>query len=349
MKVGGCKLNQIVSVIVPIYKVEKYLSRCVDSILQQTYKHLEIILVNDGSPDNCGTIADKYEKKDNRIKVIHKENGGLSDARNYGMRYVTGEFTLFVDSDDWLDHMLIEELVKASNKYKADIIQSAFYYAYDDYLLFDSRVYKNEKIPEIFDNKTLMYQLVKNEKVKNFAWGKLYKTNLIKDIPFLKGVLFEDVFWAHLVMQRVSTYVSLNKPMYFYYQREDSIVANYTPRNLDIIKGLKERHKFIEEHYPHLVDESYKMILKMNLIHYNLLLRNREKDTTGSYRKEIQQYIKKQYPQLRKAVLNEKVLKKQLRLFMLHPFLNVLFLVGKRLLTNLDILPQQTGLERVET
>ncbi|MEH7440670.1 glycosyltransferase family 2 protein [Neobacillus drentensis] len=341
-------MNQIVSVVVPIYKVEKYLSRCVDSILQQTYKNLEIILVNDGSPDNCGIIADQYAKEDKRVKAVHKENGGLSDARNYGMRYVTGEFTLFVDSDDWLEQKMIQELVQASYKYQADIVQAAFYYAYDDHLLFDSRVYKKDKEPESFDNKTLMYQLVKNEKVKNFAWGKLYKTNLIKDIPFKKGVLFEDVFWAHLVMQRVNTFISLNNPMYFYYQREDSIVANYTTRNLDFIQGLKERHRFIEKHYPYLVDESYKMILKMNLIHYNLLLRNRKKDTTGLYRKEIQQYIKKQYPILRMAVMNEKVLKKQLLLFNLHPYLNVLFLVGKKLLTKVSIIPQPTGLDRVE-
>ena len=98
-----------------------------------------------------------------------------------------------------------------------------------------------------------MKELVINEKVKNFAWGKLYLTKLIRDIPFEKGVLFEDVFWAHQVMQRVNTYVILHQPMFYYYQRSDSIVATYTPRNLDIIKGLKERHQFIEKFYEDLI------------------------------------------------------------------------------------------------
>lgn len=92
-----------VSVVVPIYKVEKYLNRCVDSIVNQTYTNLEIILINDGSPDNCRKITDNYAKSDSRIIAVHKKNGGLSDARNYGMQYVTGEFTIFVDSDDWLE------------------------------------------------------------------------------------------------------------------------------------------------------------------------------------------------------------------------------------------------------
>src|SRR5690625_4114525 len=233
-----------VSIIVPIYKVEKYIYRCVDSILQQTYSNLEIILVNDGSPDNCGEIADDYRNKDTRVKVIHKLNGGLSDARNKGMELVTGEYVMFVDSDDWLDKNTVEIMVNNSLNFKADVVQTAFYYAYDDKLLVDNRYYKESDPSVLLDNKALMYELVKNEKVKNFAWGKLYKTKLIKDIPFEIGVLFEDVFWAHQVMHQVNSYLILHEPLFYYYQRDDSIVATYSPRNLDIIKGLKRS----EEH-----------------------------------------------------------------------------------------------------
>lgn len=348
MRVGGNKLNQKVSVVVPIYKVEKYISRCVDSILNQTYKNLEIILVDDGSPDKCGTIAENFAQIDNRIIAVHKENGGLSDTRNYGMGYVTGDYTLFVDSDDWLDRKMIEELVQASGKFQADIVQTAFYYAYDHYLLFDNRVYHRDYPPIIYDNRELMAQLVINKKVKNFAWGKLYKTKIIRDIPFKIGVLFEDVFWSHKVMQRVKTFVSLNDPLYFYFQRDDSIVATYTPKNLDIIKGLKERQSFIEEYYEHLTDESYKVIVQTNLIHYNLLLRNRKKDKRGFFRKEKQHYIKNNYTKLHKAVAHDKLLKKQLFLFRIHPYFNILFLGIEKVLSKISIIPQAIGLERIE-
>ena len=109
-----------VSVVVPIYKVEKYISRCIESIINQSYKNLEIILVDDGSPDKCGDICEEYALKDSRIKVLHKETGGLSDARNFGMNYVSGEYTLFVDSDDWLELNMIETMIKLVNKYDRD-------------------------------------------------------------------------------------------------------------------------------------------------------------------------------------------------------------------------------------
>jgi glycosyltransferase involved in cell wall biosynthesis len=341
-------LNQKISIVVPIYKVEKYLHRCVDSILNQSYKNLEIILVNDGSPDNCGNIAEQYAVADSRVKVIHKNNGGLSDARNYGMQYVTGEYTIFVDSDDWLDPYMVEKLFNVSMIYQADVVQVAFYYAYDEYLQFDSRVYGQKDPPAVFNNNELMEQLVINVKVKNFAWGKLYKTSLIKDLPFKKGVLFEDVFWAHKVMQRVSTFVLLNDPMYFYYQREDSIVSTYTPRNLDIIKGLKERHAFILNNYKELEDESNKIMLKTLLIHYKLLIRNRKEDEKGKHRKEIQFYIKKHYKSFKRAVQFDGTLKMQLLLFRINPFFQLLYLLLLKISRRLNIIPQPIGLERIE-
>jgi len=161
-----------VSVVVPVYKVEKYIHRCIDSILEQTYPNLEIILVNDGSPDTCGSIINSYQKEDARVKAFHKANGGLSDARNYGMKRVTGEFTMFVDSDDWLDPYMIETMIKHSKTYEADIVQSAFYYAYDDKLLVDHRYYNTQDDPIQLERRALMYELVKNETVRNFAWGK---------------------------------------------------------------------------------------------------------------------------------------------------------------------------------
>jgi glycosyltransferase involved in cell wall biosynthesis len=337
-----------VSIVVPIYKVEKYIHRCIDSILGQTHSNIEVILVNDGSPDNCGMIVEQYKAIDERIKVIHKENGGLSDARNYGMKEVTGEFTMFVDSDDWLEKNMVEVMVNCIIKYKADVVQSAFYYAYENKLLIDRRRYKINDTSIIFNNKELMYELVINERVENFAWGKLYKTEIIKNVPFKVGVLFEDIFWAYKVMHKVNNFILLPQPLYNYYQRNDSIVANYTPRNLDILKGLKERHQFLEEHYTSLLKESYKILLNTNLVHYNLLLANRKKDKDGINRKEIEKYINANYNNFKKAVEENRALENQLNLFILHPYLNVFFLGLYKCVRLLKLKDEPVGLEVIE-
>jgi glycosyltransferase involved in cell wall biosynthesis len=341
-------VQEKVSIIVPIYKVEKYIHRCINSIINQTYANLEIILVDDGSPDSCGEIADQYQEKDPRIQVIHKQNGGLSDARNAGMGQVSGAFTMFVDSDDWLEKDMVETMVNNSLAYQADIVQAAFYYAYEDRLLADYRHFRENDLPVLLNNKQLMYELVINEKVKNFAWGKLYRTKLIEDIPFEKGVLFEDVFWAHQVMHRADRFLILHQPFYYYCQRDDSIVASYTPRNLDMIKGLKERHHFIEVHYKGLTDVSYKHLFKTSLIHYNLLVMNRKKDKFGAHRGEISAFIMNNYSRIREAVQDDKQLSRQLSLFFLHPYLNIAYLGFRKGLRSMKVLPKPVGLEQVE-
>ena len=130
----------LISIIVPVYNVEKYIHECVDSIINQTYKNIEIILVDDGSPDNCGKICDEYAKKDNRIKVIHKPNGGLSDARNHGIDVANGEWLMFIDSDDWIEPNMAEKLLHSALNNKADLAISSV-------ILFDE---EKEYIPEHF-------------------------------------------------------------------------------------------------------------------------------------------------------------------------------------------------------
>ena len=331
-----------VSVIVPIYKVENYLNRCVDSILNQTYKNIEVILVDDGSPDKCGEISDSYAINDSRVKSLHKENGGLSDARNYGMRYLTGEYVVFVDSDDWIKEEMIETLVGLAMDLKADIVQSGFYYVYETYLLYDDRYYSEDMLPIQLNKNELMREIVINERVKNFAWGKLYKTNLIKDLYFEKGVLFEDVFWAHKVMDRVDKYV-----ICYYLQRNDSIVSTYTVKNLDIIKGLKERHKFIEENYKELINESYKILTKTILLHYYLLNKNRDKDLDGYYRKELRGYIINNYLNIQKAIKDDKELSNEVKLFKLNYLLSRAYVNINKVLRKVKLKEQSPALKKV--
>lgn len=336
-----------VSVIVPIYKVENYLNRCVNSILNQTYKNIEVILVDDGSPDKCGEIADSYAIKDNRVKSFHKENGGLSDARNYGMKYVTGEYIVFVDSDDWIKEEMIETLVGIAMDLKADIVQSGFYYAYETYLLYDDRYYSEDMLPIQLNKNELMRELVINERVKNFAWGKLYKTKLIKDLYFEKGVLFEDVFWAHKVMDRVDKYAICHKPMCYYLQRSDSIVSTYTVRNIDIIRGLKERHKFIEENYKDLINESYKILVKTILLHYYLLNKNKDKDLDGQYRKQLRDYILSNYLNIQEAIKEDKELSKEVKLFKLNYLLSRIYVNTNKVLRKVKLKKQSPSLKKV--
>lgn len=336
-----------ISVIVPIYKVENYINRCIDSILNQTYKNIEVILVDDGSPDNCGNIVDDYKIKDSRIISLHKENGGLSDARNYGMKYATGEYVIFVDSDDWLKGEMIETLIGLAIELNADVVQSGFYYAYDKYLLYDDRYYKEYMNPIQLNRDEVMKELVINEKVKNFAWGKLYKIELIKDLPFKKGVLFEDVFWAHNVMNRVSKYVICHKPMYYYLQRNDSIVSTYTVRNLDIIRGMKERHKFIEKNYEELINESYKILTKTILLHYYLLNKNNDKDLDGCYRKELRSYIIENYSNIKDAIINDKELSKEVSLFKFNYYLSRIYVNINKILRRVNLKKKQSVLKKI--
>lgn len=304
-----------VSVVIPVYKVEKYINKCVNSIINQTYQELEIILVDDGSPDRCGEILDEYKEKDSRIQVFHKENGGLSDARNFGMRYVTGKYIVFVDSDDWLEETMVDSLLNLAVKHEADIVQGAFYYAYENYLLYDDRWFKENDDIVFLNNKELMKELIINERIKNFAWGKLYRTDLIKDIPFEKGVLFEDIFWAHLVMARVNKYVISHKPLCYYLQRSTSIVADYSLRSLDMIKGLEERHKFISNNYIGFINESYKSIFNVVTQHYEILNNKKDLDMDFKYRDILRLSILNRYNEFKDAFKGNIHLTRRLKAF----------------------------------
>lgn len=336
-----------VSMIVPVYKVEKYLPRCIESLIAQTYQNIEIILVNDGSPDSCGEIINYYANRDQRVIPVHKKNGGVSEARNTGMSLLSGEYTFFVDGDDWIAPTLVNSLVERMEQFNADVIQTAHYYAYRDYVLYDDRFEQRDDPPMVLDNHQLMRELVLNQVVKNFAWGKLYKTELIKDIPFQNGIIFEDVYWSSLVMHRVHTYVITHEPLYYYCQHADSIVASYSVKSLDYLKGLKQRHEFLEKHYSHLVEDSYKEIAKAHLIHYQLLLKYRKIDPAGMYRTEIELYIRENFSLLYKAIQKDKELKQELTFFHIHPYLYIVFLSVKKGLRMMHLFPKPQGLKRM--
>lgn len=246
-----------ISIIVPVYNVEKYLNRCIDSILNQTFKEYELILVDDGSTDNSGKICDLYEKKDKRIKVIHKENGGLSSARNCGIEKSIGKYIGFVDSDDFIHPQMYSYLYDYLDKYKADISICAF-----------RKVKENECIKKQIKNKELNIVILNNieaqyELYKNHgdqfvvAWNKLYKRELFRDLRYEEGKIHEDEYIIHQILYKSKTIIYIKEEFYNYYIRENSIMnSKFSLKSFDGVCALKERCEFYSKYG--LMDLKYK-------------------------------------------------------------------------------------------
>ena len=230
--------EDLISVIVPIYKVEKYLRKCVDSILSQTYTNLEIILVDDGSPDDCPKICDEYSQKDKRIKVIHKKNGGLSSARNIALDSMNGEYVTFIDSDDYAESSYIEELYKVLNKNGCDIAACN---------------YNNitEQGDVVAGKRYISYGFVKKEDVfdayfekkliSDTAWGKLYKKELFLAIRYPEGLNYEDTYVILDLLKSVEKgIVTIDKPLYNYLIREGSITMQDSKNQYDSIIACRD-------------------------------------------------------------------------------------------------------------
>lgn len=243
-------MQQLVSVIVPIYKVEKYLKKCVDSILNQTYTNLEIILVDDGSPDNCPKICDEYAKQDDRIKVIHKENGGLSDARNAGIKIATGDYVSFIDSDDYISCDFIETLYTTMKGENSDIVEC-------EIVKFEEKtdpVFEHQNCETIsFTTEKGLSMLMEESQFHQYVWNKLYKSEYAFKVPFAKGKINEDEFWTYKVFGQANRVTKINKPMYFYLQRSGSIMGeSFNLHRLDALEAKVERQEYIETNFPNL-------------------------------------------------------------------------------------------------
>lgn len=259
-------METLISLVIPVYKVEEYLERCINSVIAQTYQNLEIILVDDGSPDKCPRICDEYAKKDNRIRVIHKNNGGLSDARNAGIDAANGMYIGFVDSDDYIHPEMYERLWKQLNEENADIVICGI-----------ERVYHaGYEVQEVAENAIKKYdglQAIRNILDKNLhvvsvvAWGKLYKKSLFEGIRFPKGKIHEDEFTTYQLFYKSNKIVELSGRYYYYFQREDSIMGVRKKKFVyDGIEAYEQMGKFFlghqEEEILYLVKYQYLYMLK---------------------------------------------------------------------------------------
>ena len=259
--------DALISVIIPIYKVEQYLQRCVDSVLKQSYEKLEIILVDDGSPDGCGAICDKISEKDSRVRVIHKCNGGLSDARNVGMKYATGEYFLFVDSDDYIHCDMIQYLYDCIKSSGAEI-------ALCGYDIFDEKGNFTSVEFQVADNYIVLTgaeaakrMLFLHEPQMVVAWNKLTKRELWKNRSFPVGKQHEDDFTSYQILFEANKVVVTNRPYYHYFQRFDSITGvGFNLCSLHKIEAYLAAKEYFKNKDCELYDRACNMVLIMNMV-----------------------------------------------------------------------------------
>lgn len=277
----------LISVIVPIYKVDAYLDRCVRSIVAQTYENLEIILVDDGSPDNCPAICDTWAEKDSRIKVIHKENGGLSDARNAGMAVATGELISFIDSDDSIEPEFMEKLFHALTEHDADIAECAVSYVDEDGNILRQR---NAAPLQTMDKLEALRRLVLEDGIYQTVWNKLYRRNAAIDTPFAVGKYHEDEFWTWQVFDRISKLAVVPNCLYNYLQRSSSIIGvGYNARRLDGLEAQFQRMEALQK-YDQLAVLTRQTLMMQCMWQYQAstrLLRGNEKKRVLAYIRSV--------------------------------------------------------------
>ncbi len=239
-----------ISIIIPVYKVEKYVERCIKCIQDQTYTNWEAIFVEDGSPDRSGEICDRYAAKDERIKVVHKENEGVAAARNTGLANVTGEYIAFIDSDDYAHPKYLEVLMKLLTENDADLAICGYE------LSMGSHIGEGKALGEleIMNSSQAVAKIIENQQFCS-PWSKLYKKRLFEHITYPEGAIYEDLGTAFEIFQAADKIVYQNIPLYYYFQVSESITrSEFHYGKLDEAKALKHQYEFVREHFPELKD-----------------------------------------------------------------------------------------------
>ena len=246
----------LISIIVPVYKVEKYLDKCVQSIVDQTYKNLEIILVDDGSPDHCGAMCDAWAAKDSRIKVIHQENQGGGPARNAGLDIAQGAFIGFVDSDDYIAPQMYEHLHSLFTT-DVDLVECEYLEVTED----DAVFYLSNQNVSIFSSTEAMREHIRDHFFSQLLWNKLYRRNVTENIRFPSGTGIDDEFWTYRVIGNTRKLVHSSQIMYAYRQQSQSVMHTLnTQRRIRAVEAKRQRHDYIVVKFPELVDMSLKSL-----------------------------------------------------------------------------------------
>lgn len=290
-------MNELISIIVPIYKVEKYLDECIKSIIKQTYKNIEIILVDDGSPDDCGNICDNYAKEDNRIKVIHKKNGGLSDARNKGIDVAKGRYITFIDSDDYVEFEYIEKLYSTIKENNTLISQCSILKINNRKEIKDRLGYEENCIKTGIE---MINDLYSTHLIENVVvWNKMYNIELFKELRFPFGKIHEDEFTTYKIFYNVDKVAIIDNYLYNYRQTDESIIGKkFSTKRLELLEAIEQRLTFFKEHNEiELYEKTLKYYLeqlRVNYIKMKLYIENSiddQKKLIKKYRKNYKKYI----------------------------------------------------------
>ena len=240
--------SPLVSIIVPVYNTEKFVDKCLNSISNQIYKNLEIIIVNDGSTDNSLSICEKHKNIDSRILILNQKNQGLSAARNTALKIASGEFISFIDSDDFIEPDFISTNLNTIIKNNSSLSICCFYNLFDtsDKATPEYFFKKKEKI-KIFNRRAALKYLA-NGRIQSYVCNKVFKKELFDNIEFQSGKYYEDVFLMHKIFYKTRNVSFINKPLYYYYQRQESITHQFTQSKInDFFEALFSRQQFFKD------------------------------------------------------------------------------------------------------
>lgn len=286
----------LISVIIPVYNGERYIHECVDSVLNQTYQNIECILVDGQSPDRCSEICDQYALRDNRVKVIHKTNNGLSDDRNAGIKIARGEYLTFVDSDDYISKDMIKALYDVCYRYQVLLAQCNFIQNGPLEKIVDYEVRAN-----ILSKEQCFLNLCgPNSAVFCVSWGKLYHKSLFSNIRFPYGKTHEDVYTTHLFFEKAEKTGYVTKALYYYRQHDDSLMGKERKKpDLNELNSYIYRSKFFKKRgysaaYERQVWSCINMIKNLYLCNYELWSKNQRKYMRKKYRELLYTFVKTQ-------------------------------------------------------
>lgn len=285
-------MEELISVIIPVYNVEKYLKRCVESVINQTYTNIEIILVNDGSKDDSGKMCDEYKQKDNRIKVIHKENGGLSSARNCGIEIMSGSYVTFIDSDDYVCTNYVEQLHDMIVDNNCDLSMISYGMIFDEEYSINEGKIIDETI--VLNRKSTIIEMMKLRSISQMAWGKLYKSNLFKEIRYPVGKLYEDLAVIYDILLLTDKIAYNPSKLYKYYIREGSIMqSEFDPSKYYEIELIDKKMDMIERIYPDLLVECNERRLRSYFKTIHRIMSSKNKRKYKFYTETVKKKIRK--------------------------------------------------------
>lgn len=307
------KRNPIITVVVPIYNVEKYLKECVDSILCQTYSNLEIILVDDGSPDKCGNICDEYKVMDSRVKVIHQKNKGLSGARNAAIDIASGEYITFVDSDDYIDPDMIEILYHQISLNNAEISVGAFESFCDNKIL-GGNAHDNQIF--VYNRENALDCFLFNDYLTPCVCGKLYKIDLWESVRCPEGKLFEDQFTTYKLIDLCKRIVFVSKPLYHYRKRLGSIGhSKFSEQTYDLYNAIHEEYNYINKIYGDFCPNIAVARITWEIVFINMMISDCKNDKNVI--KDVQSFARKNIISVWKCCYISKLRKGQISLFVI--------------------------------